>query len=655
MTPQLKEKVVVYYEDFIFADKAVGPPWDEFFVLPPNGLWLREFFAKQTPDTLFQRRAAVAKLVVRCVGALAERQGRFRRLHAAETLAIVFAGVFAQPAFANFAFDSLAVLLSGLEDADVLFPKLVSEVVGMLQRGEASLKRAAINLLLTIVAGNGNPNQQPLTEYFFANNATLAAIIGVLAAPETELSLAARTIVAWALLASFRKGEIKNVFSDGITTLTLSSVFDKVLGVFRTVCKTASDELSGANHGTNAKANFSANTIIRTFSTLWTGYFKQPSAPAPDGIHAAPEDDPLVLQSVLLLFYDLLYSNPRFSATLVNEVEKNSRAIPSLSSSSDLAASLASPTSAMLPSLAPIAGLTATTAPLSNSTLVAFISYASYVFQFNTTKREMGYSRLSLILITLLLEHTDALALFFDATSQCSVDICRSKPPSVPKPKRPTPLAHQILDVLSIALNHSLRAKAFPLDFYLLALNCIHRCLVHQKRFRIRLSYEYNTLWLALSRLLTFLSSNVGELRDRPRFDQLVAQLAKILDFCLLQGELFLPDTLSTAQLVYELVRNRSAPSLLQESSPATDFRNFVKVVACFLPVLPPPDIPTSTEEILALVRQHLDSGALQLLAVPQLDVVTRYTEATETSFFRTLTRIVCGDAGKLINPPAKS
>lgn len=647
--PKFKEKVVLYYEQLFAAPgpNKKDPPFEEMFLLEPSSSWLHDYFAAQTPETLLQTKAVIAKIVVRSIGTLNEKHGHFRRQHAAETLTLVLAGVFSKP-FNNFAFDSLAVLLSGLADADVLFPSLVTELLGMLQKGEPSLKLAALNLLLTILAGNQNLNQQPLTEYFFAKNNLFASLINIIASPDTDFAISLRAVLALGLLANFRKGEIKNLYAEGLTATIQGTVFERMLQVFRTACHRSSDDLSGVSHGTNIKANYSANTIIRTFSTMWSDFFRSTgSSPATTngtGDHV-PVEDVSVYQSALLTFYELASSNPRFMTALVQEAEKAARGLTPTQSAADVG-------NAGPQDKAPGHGPTLA----KGSTFVEFLVYASTVFQFNATKREMAYSRLCLILISVFLENTEAIALFYDVNSKFAVDVCRSKPPMVPKPRGPVPIAQSLMDVICVAINHSLRVKSFPVDLYLLALSCVHRCLAHQKRYRIRLAYDFNTIWLSLSRLLSFLGANVEELREKPKFGALVVQIVSILNFVLQYGDLFLPDTLATEQLLYEIIRNRDSLVSLKKlwtEGQGPDFRNIDKTIACFFPLLPSSTAaPTTTEEILALIRKHYDSGALVLVNVPNLDSVARYTETTENSFFRALIRLICADVKKMADVP---
>ncbi|KAI9028605.1 hypothetical protein DFJ74DRAFT_703570 [Hyaloraphidium curvatum] len=302
----LKEKVVVYYEG-LFQKDSKDPPWPEFWMLEPNAIWLERTIGTATTEELLKRRNVIAKLVSQAVATLAGKNGHFRRLNAAWTLSIVFANVFSK-SWSNFAFDILQLLTASLGDADVLFPALAKELDAMLSGTDRSLKLAAVNLLLVTIAGNTTLNQQPLTEYFFAKTNLLGGLLGVIGDPETDFALSVRSTVALGLLANFRKGEINNLYSNGLTTLV------------------------------------------------------------------GEDEDSLPLQAALLTFYELISSNARFLSAMLQEAEK-----------------------------------------------------------FSGTKREMAFARLALIIVSLLLENTDSIALLYDANARFTVDICRSKPPTVPK------------------------------------------------------------------------------------------------------------------------------------------------------------------------------------------------------------------------------
>lgn len=97
--------------------------------------------------------------------------------------------------------------------------------------------------------------------------------------------------------------------------------------------------------------------------------------------------------------------------------------------------------------------------------------------------------------------------------------------------------------------------KKFPIELYILCIGVVHRIVCYQKRCRIRINYQWKTLWTALITLLRFLVQNESNLTKKMNIFDLSVQVVNILNLFITYGDTFLPTPGSYDELYYELIR----------------------------------------------------------------------------------------------------
>jgi hypothetical protein len=130
-------------------------------------------------------------------------------------------------------------------------------------------------------------------------------------------------------------------------------------------------------------------------------------------------------------------------------------------------------------------------------------------------------------------------------------------------------------------------------ELYRRCLDVVQRLLCYEKRHRVRLTYQWQTLWAALVNLFKFLLVHEEEMMARFDVLSLANQIVNIFNLFVTFGDTFLPDPTSYDELYYELIRERKEFDQLYEtgrlsvlsllSMPSCSSRRF----SCFLS-LPP-------------------------------------------------------------------
>ena len=163
---------------------------------------------------------------------------------------------------------------------------------------------------------------------------------------------------------------------------------------------------------------------------------------------------------MLLVFYDLIYTNKRFLRVFLNYSTS-----PTLGAAQDN-------TAGQQASL-----------EVSDTGLGAFLSFSSYLLQHNRTHRSSPYTHLCLIILLIVVEDSASYphlcnipqsqdptfataandtATTFGANVPSStgmIRLCRQRQPVLPKFKGPVPMAAALLDVILGFLKHNMKKK----------------------------------------------------------------------------------------------------------------------------------------------------------------------------------------------------
>ncbi|RUS34567.1 hypothetical protein BC938DRAFT_479673 [Jimgerdemannia flammicorona] len=339
--------------------------------------------------------------------------------------------------------------------------------------------------------------------------------------------------------------------------------------------------------------------------------------------------------SILLPFYDLVNTNKIFVNTLVRS----------------LTITTADPTPPQPTSPTTIAPSTTSIPPPAgfdedHSSLAAFLSLASYLFQHNNraAPRPTAYVKLAMLVLVLLCENQAACEVFCDESVvgrseygagswNCTDGVFT---------KQPRPAACVILDLAISFINHNMRKK-LDIDLYreLCQMELMHICssshlttggaspsstglsAIKRNHEYGLVMYHWSELWHSLIGLTRFVIAHSEGLKSRPEFDELVE---------LLVGTPKLGPT----------GRPQRAPSTL------VDMTNIRMIYTHFNPKIEEWQQQHHVQaltpaNVLTIINKHYDT--LELVTLDKLELSTWYSEIpAETSFFRQLLRTIVID-----------
>lgn len=167
-------------------------------------------------------------------------------------------------------------------------------------------------------------------------------------------------------------------------------------------------------------------------------------------------DSPDGSATILLVLYDLLYTNRRFRRVFLN-FSTTTSALAQLQLNNKL----------------PDPSADANNKTDKETGLAIYLSFASYLFQHNRTHRTAPYTNLCLITLLILVEDPtlypyicsipqsqDASpAIHGQQISETSVRLCRQRQPVLPKVKQARSLGAVLLDVILGFLKHNMKKK----------------------------------------------------------------------------------------------------------------------------------------------------------------------------------------------------
>nr|CAG8435995.1 10554_t:CDS:10 [Entrophospora candida] len=186
-----------------------------------------------------------------------------------------------------------------------------------------------------------------------------------------------------------------------------------------------------------------------------------------------------------------------------------------------------------------------------------FLSFLSYLFQHNRTQRTFKYIKLSLFILTIIIEDDKNAKFIFEDTKLFKIRLCKQKKPILPEVKSSRPIVCFILDICVGFLIHNMRRK-LQSDLYSLTLGIIHKIIFQLKTNKIRLDYHWVELWNSLINLLKFIKSNIDYFEDKSVIIKEVLMLViDIINLSISYGDQFFNEALSYDNLFYEIIRNK--------------------------------------------------------------------------------------------------
>ncbi|KAG0254099.1 hypothetical protein BG011_005978 [Mortierella polycephala] len=549
---KLKEKFVEIYDTFLRGqDPAQGRDpdifWDELFLIKVNEEYLSTSLQQISEDQLLAIKDGINSIFLHAVEAMRDPLPQ-RRLHAMQTLTIVLGEIFRKK-FNNWSFDVIH-LLTGLSHADLVFRTLLEGLCTVLDSEESlELQVVALRLAIALACGNDNVNKNSLNEYFMKKDIFPSLIKFFSRVESVELAFEAMALLG--LLANYNKYEIQNPYLTQLSVLRDETVLRKMAMVIVHTC----DGMRGSYTKVVDDDDMSAMSKLTSALSYVTGMLWNPKSQdssITDAVFALLPDGRV---TILLVFYDLIYTNKRFLEVFLNYSSSQSTSV--------------SPN--------PMEAPTDTAAGEHKETgLGSFLSFASYLLQHNRTQRSAPYTQLCLIIILILVENPTsyphlcnipqaqdssigqpAPAKAVDAMA--NVRLCRQRQPVLPKVKQSRPMAAVLFDVILGFLKHNMKKK-MQIDCFRIAIAIIFSVASRFKSLRVRLPYHWVEMWNTLQGLIKFLQANAKASQQHPEARDLVAETIDLVNYFVTFGDLIMPDPASLYALYYEIVRSGIDP-----------------------------------------------------------------------------------------------
>ncbi|OAQ36021.1 DUF1741-domain-containing protein [Linnemannia elongata AG-77] len=554
---KLKEKFVEIYDMFLTGqDPAQGKDpeafWDELFLIKVNEEYLASSLRQLSEDQLLAIKDGINSIFLHAVQTMRDPMPQ-RRLHAMQTLTVVLGEIFRKK-FHNWSFDVIH-LLTGLSHADLVFRTLLQELCTILDSEESlHMQVVALRLAIALACGNDNVNKNSLNEYFMQKDIFPSLIKFFVKVNSIELAFEAMSLLG--LLANYNKYETQNRYLASLAALNDDVILLKMAMVITHTCdkmrKSYTEVMDDDEQSTVSKLTSAFSYVT---GMLWNP--KSQDISVTDEEFARLPDGRV---TVLLVFYDLIYTNKRFLRVFLN-----------YSTSSTPGAGQVD-TTGQQPNL-----------EVSETGLGAFLSFSSYLLQHNRTHRSSPYTHLCLIILLILVEDSasyphlcnipqsqdpafataaNAAATTFGANAPSSTDVirlCRQRQPVLPKFKGPVPMAAALLDVILGFLKHNMKKK-MQIDCFRIAVAIIFNMAARFKALRVRLPYHWVEMWNTLQGLVKFLQANAKAFQSQPEARDLVAETIDLVNYFVTFGDMIMPDPASLYALYYEIVRSGIDP-----------------------------------------------------------------------------------------------
>ncbi|KAG0203358.1 hypothetical protein BGX28_004356 [Mortierella sp. GBA30] len=423
-----------------------------------------------------------------------------------------------------------------------------------------------------------------------------------------SVDLAFEAVALLGLLANYNKHEIRNPYLQNISALGDDVILQKISMVIVHTCDRMrrsyiqvmdDDELSAVSRLTSA--------LSYVTGMLWNP--KGQDSSVTDTIFAQLPDGRV---TVLLVFYDLIYTNKRFLDVFLSYSTGHISSAPS------------SP-----------GGTVSTSSSLvenSDTGLGSFLSFASYLLQHNRTHRSAPYTHLCLIIILIIVEDPssypylcsvprsqDSLPSVSSTPDQAvsamtNVRLCRQRQPVLPKVKHSRPMAAVLLDVILGFLKHNMKKK-MQVDCFRIAIAIVFSLASRFKALRVRLPYHWAEMWNTLQGLVKFLQANTTTFQHVPEARDLVAETIDLVNYFVTFGDLIMPDPASLYALYYEIVRSGIDP-----------FSDLTKEFS--ISVQPPLPAPLPHHDLTSRNRLNLTSTSISPVTTPTGSVLGSPTPA---------------------------
>ncbi|GAN07519.1 conserved hypothetical protein [Mucor ambiguus] len=634
--PEFKEKFVEISEDLFrganlyTTDAQKIGFWEDYLILPVNTKCITRLIQSKSEESLLDLKQNLGGLFLACLEKLElsdlTHSEKTRQLNAIAILTALLRNLFSKKRLNHF---NIISILTGLDEADVLFSKLVKSIQHHIQ--EPSTRSGTLQLALVLAAGSDNVNQNGLNGYFMPNDMSVT-LFNVLAEDSTETSNEndRRDIVMLlGMLSNYNKYESRNPYLSHLKKTKQIKSLENIIHMYSATFIGLRSRYIELNDDEETLSK----SVVTYMSRLF--YSSAPAAPTEAENSKSLSALPSAQTALLLPLFDLVNGNPYFIHTIVNVCSK-------LDSES---------------STAP--------ATTKNTLLTSFISFASYLFENNRTERTNIYSRLVLTILLRLTEENSVMNYMARDGSAAAVRLCRQRSPSLPLNKSSRSLFCAILDDMLLFIRHNIRKK-LDLTSYKLAFSIMHRILSFVSKHKIKLNYHWVELWPSLTSTLHFTAQRLEELQFKEEFPLFLASTPRVtiaFTMKLLEQQLISSSCQTmvrmTSTYLYSACPNSFIPvnqsvnikARAGERTPSitqNEFSNIKLICNHFKPALDEWQaaknikFPTP-EQVMAIISENY--ATLELKPMDKLDLYVAFNEIpTEMGFFRQVLRVVVID-----------
>ncbi|KAM3583071.1 hypothetical protein VKS41_004824 [Umbelopsis sp. WA50703] len=226
----LKEKAAGLYEAMFRGEEPFKDDsqfWWSLFLLKVKQPFLYSLVHEKSEESLLAVRENIHTIFTQCVQMMnkpaEDTMDILRQTNAIIALTCILRAIFTKSRFTNFSFD-VVNLLTGIDKADTAFTSLEAGIENCLNRDQSSSPEliktrleATIRLMIVLVAGNDNVNQNNLNGYLMKQS-LCTSLLHIIADLNVEYNEAKVTITLVSLLSNYNKYESRNAVLTHLTT-----------------------------------------------------------------------------------------------------------------------------------------------------------------------------------------------------------------------------------------------------------------------------------------------------------------------------------------------------------------------------------------------------------------------------------------------------
>lgn len=188
--------------------------WDNYLILPVNSKCITRLIQSKSEESLLDLKQNLGDLFLACLEKLEladlTHSEKTRQLNAIAILTALLRNLFSKKRLNHF---NIISILTGLDQADVLFSKLVKAIQHHIQ--EPSTRSDTLQLALVLAAGSDNVNQNGLNGYFMSNDMS-TTLFNALAEDSTETTSNENDhrdiVMLLGMLSNYNKYESRNPY-----------------------------------------------------------------------------------------------------------------------------------------------------------------------------------------------------------------------------------------------------------------------------------------------------------------------------------------------------------------------------------------------------------------------------------------------------------